>query len=80
MKLKRRNQVDRPTTEAPDELVELRLQVPRRAAAALEAGVACREARIEPLGDGRVALLLLASDREQWLMSVMARAEHGALN
>jgi hypothetical protein len=47
----------------------------------LEAGVPCREVRVERIGDGdQIALLLRASDREQWLMNVVAHARRAAWN
>ena len=64
----------------PFEIVELKLRVSRETAARLEAGVSCREVRIERLGDDRIALLLWASNREQWLLQVAARAERAAHN
>ena len=49
-------------------------------ASSLEAGVPCREVRVERVGDGQIALLLRASDREQWLMHVVAHARRAAWN
>ena len=52
----------------------------RQMAARLEAGVPCREVRIERMGDDHVALLLSASNREQWLMHVLAHARQASQN
>jgi hypothetical protein len=61
--------------------VELRLRVTPEMFSSLEAGVPCREVRVERVGDGdQIALLLRASDREQWLMQVVARAQRAAWN
>jgi hypothetical protein len=60
--------------------VELRLRMTRQMAARLEAGVPCREVRIERMGDDHVALLLSASNREQWLMHVLAHARQASQN
>jgi hypothetical protein len=60
--------------------VELRLRVTPEMASSLEAGVPCREVRVERVGDGQIALLLRASDREQWLMHVVAHAHRAAWN
>jgi hypothetical protein len=62
------------------EVVELRLRLTRQMVAGLEAGVPCREVRIEQVGDDRVSLLLSASNREQWLMHVLAHAERAPRN
>jgi hypothetical protein len=66
--------------DLPADVVELRLRVDRHVAASLEAGVPCREVRIERIGGDQVALLLSASNREQWLMHVVAHAERAAQN
>ena len=68
------------TGDLSSDVVELTLCVSRETAARLEAGVSCREVRIERLGDDRIALLLWASNREQWLLQVAARAERAAHN
>jgi hypothetical protein len=60
--------------------VELRLRVTPEMASSLEAGVPCREVRVERMADGQIALLLQASDREQWLMHVVAHARRAAWN
>ena len=60
--------------------VELRLRVTPEMATSLEAGVPCREVRVERIGDDQIALLLRASDREQWLMHVVATARRAAWN
>ena len=60
--------------------VELRLRITRQMAARLEAGVPCREVRIERVGEEYVALLLSASNREQWLMHVLAHARQASGN
>jgi hypothetical protein len=62
------------------EVVELSLRITRQMAADLEAGVPCREVRMERVGHDQIALLLWASDREQWLMNVLAHAERAPLN
>jgi hypothetical protein len=69
-----------PADGAEREGVELRLTVSPEAARRLEAGVPCREIRIEHLGDNRIALLLWASDREQWVRQVVARAAQAPWN
>lgn len=66
--------------DVPSDVVELRLRVTRQMAAGLEAGVPCREVRIERTGDDRVALVLSAGNREQWLMHVLASAERAPWN
>jgi hypothetical protein len=61
--------------------VELRLRVTPEMFSSLEAGVPCREVRVERVGEGdQIALLLRASDREQWLMNVVAHARRAAWN
>jgi hypothetical protein len=62
------------------EVVELSLRITRQMADDLEAGVPCREVRMERVGDDQIALLLWASDREQWLRNVLAQAERAPLN
>ena len=85
--LRRRRHAPEPETEAagsPDGLstnpVELRLRVTRQMATRLEAGVPCREVRIERVGDDYIALLLSASNREQWLMHILAHARQASQN
>ena len=65
---------------ADPDAVELRLRVTPEMARSLEAGVPCREVRVERIGGGQIALLLRASDREQWLMHVVAHARRAAWN
>lgn len=60
--------------------VELRLNLTPEMAAALEAGVPCRAVRVQRVEGDRIALLVWASDREQWLMHLVAHAERAALN
>jgi hypothetical protein len=60
--------------------VELRLRLSPEMASSLEAGVPCREVQIERVGHDQIALLLHASEREQWLMNVVAHARRAAWN
>ncbi len=66
--------------DADADTVELRLRVTPEMATSLEAGIPCREVRVERIGDDQIALLVRASDREQWLMHVVAHARRAAWN
>lgn len=63
-----------------DVVIEVRMRLTPRMAQELEAGVPCRELRLERIGDGEAALLLYASEREHWLLNVMAHAERAPFN
>jgi hypothetical protein len=60
--------------------VELKLRLTPEMASSLEAGVPCREVQIERIGHDQIALLVHASEREQWLMNVIAHARRAAFN
>lgn len=63
-----------------DVVIELRVRLTRQMVDELEAGVPCRELRLERIGGDEAALLLYASDREHWLMNVIAHAERAPFN
>lgn len=63
-----------------DVVIELRMRLTRQMVDELEAGVACRELRLERIGTDEAALLLYASNREHWLMDVMAHADRAPFN